>query len=306
MIVPRRFPLAPWNGIADEMLPHGGLIVLVNAYFDESIGKARFHDRRDGSERVLNTLCIAGYLVEAERAKRLSDDWQAVLDEFGLPYFHMVDCAHGNGVFGALSKRDRTQVAARMIGNIKRWTYRGIGMSLNVSQFYALMPPEHPFIRTPYTLCFHAMTGGVQNWIKENKFPEKVAFFFEAGHASQSEANRLMQIIVSDSELRKNLHYAGHAFVPKEDSAGVQAADLLAWQFNRETRRQIENEPRPPRKDFESLTAHPHNLIFMRPEDYVRMGKEWGFDTTIQEANIKAADEYYASFRRDASSEQSS
>lgn len=291
-----------WNAIADELLPNGGLIMLVNAYFDESIGSVKMVHPRDGSRLVIGTICIAGYLVKAEQAKRLSEEWQAILDKFGLPYFHMVDCAHGNDVFAALDKRDRIQVAARMIGIIKRRTMRGIGISLNVNQFTALMPPDHPLIKTPYTLCARGLLDGVQEWIEANNYTGDVAYFFEAGHASQPEANRLMQVVFGDPKLRKALRYAGHSFVPKEQSAGVQAADLLAWQFHTETRRQIERADRPPRKDFESLFAHPHNVVFIKPRDYVRMAKVWGFDTTIQEANIEATEAYYASFGRPASS----
>jgi hypothetical protein len=112
------------------MLPHGGLVMLVNAYFDESAGNVASHYPLDGTQQNLQTLAVAGYLVESEQAKRLSDEWQAVLDQYGLPYFHMVDCAHGNGVFGHLTKPQRIQIAARMIGNVKRRVIRGLGISL--------------------------------------------------------------------------------------------------------------------------------------------------------------------------------
>ena len=284
----------PWNEIAAAILPRGGLIMLVNAYFDESAGTARCKHPLDGSRQDVKTLSVAGYLVESEQAKLLSQEWQAVLDQYGLPYFHMVDCAHGNGVFAKLTAKQRIQVGARMIGNIKRRTIRGFGISLNVSQFKSLMPPDHPLIKKPYTLCAHSILDGVRSWARENKYHGDIAYFFEAGAAGQKEANALMHALFETAVWRKACRYVGHSFVAKEQAAGVQAADLLAWQFHTETRRQLEKTGRPRRKDFESLFAHPHNIVFISPRDYVRICRAWGYDTSVIETNIKATEEYYA------------
>jgi hypothetical protein len=35
-----------------------------------------------------------GLLFEKEASKALDLEWKALLAEFGLPFFHMVDCAH--------------------------------------------------------------------------------------------------------------------------------------------------------------------------------------------------------------------
>jgi hypothetical protein len=161
-------------------------------------------------------------------------------------------------------------------------------------------------IKKPYTLCAQGVLDGVHQWADGNNYRGDIAHFFEAGAAGQTEANRLMQTIFETPQWRKACRYSGHSFVPKDGNAGVQAADLFAWQFHTETRRQVERAGRSMRKDFESLVQHPHNFVFIQPGDYVRVCKEWGYDTAVAEMNIKATDEYYASLRGSASTEQSS
>ena len=70
-------PSAPvFPRLIDVLLPKGGYVVaMIEAYFDESYGQF-------GGGPVL---CLAGYLMESEQAKRLCEEWQAVLDWKGLP-----------------------------------------------------------------------------------------------------------------------------------------------------------------------------------------------------------------------------
>jgi hypothetical protein len=58
------------------------VVPFFETYFDES-----------DSHKGASALCVAAYLFEKEACKALDLEWKAVLDEFGLPFFHMVDCA---------------------------------------------------------------------------------------------------------------------------------------------------------------------------------------------------------------------
>src|ERR1700686_2693669 len=72
----------------------GKAFFLVEAYFDES-----------GTHQGSPIMCVAGYLFSPEQCKRFSEEWSAVLKEYGLPYFRMSECAHGTGVFS--DKKDK-------------------------------------------------------------------------------------------------------------------------------------------------------------------------------------------------------
>ena len=63
-------------------------IVLWEAYFDES-----------GDDGGFPIMTVGGYLVKPSNARRLERKWRRLLRKYKLPYFHMVECAHGNKNF---------------------------------------------------------------------------------------------------------------------------------------------------------------------------------------------------------------
>lgn len=251
-----------FSRLVDVLLPAGGyLLAWVEAHFDESIA----HTGKP-------ILCVAGYLIGSEQAKRLDVEWRRVLSKRSLPYFRMSACAHGNAPFQKLSRDERIAVEKSMIECIKRRTILGLGATVNVAEFEQLMP-QHPLIGTPYTFCAQVVIGGVQNWIKERNYQGKVAYFFEAGHQSASEADALMRKTFHDPVLRHASGYSGHSFVDKVEAPPIQAADLLAWHSYTELRHRFENRPR--RKDFASLLQHPHKIVHVSPERILHLARLW-------------------------------
>ena len=249
-----------FSRMVEIMLPQGGAILaLLEAYFDESIGVAE--RAQNGRFRIL---CVAGYLIDSNQTKPLCDDWKAVLDPKGLAYFHMVDCAHGAGIYEGIPKNERAAIAAKMIGNIKRRTLHGFAVAVNLDHWDELAP-KHPLIGSPYTFCMGMIMAGVFNWANKTKFDGEIAYFFEAGHPSQQESNQLMQKTFSLPEMKQEARYGGHAFIEKAKCPPVQAADLLAWQFYTDVRRQAEGK-KEHRKDFASLIQHPHRIRWILPE----------------------------------------
>lgn len=214
-----------------------------------------------GTHAGSGTICLAGYVMERPSARRLEEDWNAVLNWKGLPrplpYFHMADCAAdpGNGVFKGLTKPQRIQVVSRLIGCIKQHTLYGFAVTLSVPDFQTIIGEGNPFYPDPYVLAFHGVLSGISKFIRANPGVGRVAYFFEQGHAASRHADALMRV-ASAPQFESDYHYAGHLFVPKLGNPIVQAADLLAWQWLKDRRNQQEGRPR--RKDLDSLLIHPH------------------------------------------------
>src|SRR5436190_1774467 len=105
-------PMAPFDRIARVPLPNGGpILVLVEAFFDES-----------GTDDRSNTMALAGYLFTADKSEQMAAEARDFLKSKGLPYFHMVDCAHGNPPFDGMTWQERTLVVCRLIGFIKQYS----------------------------------------------------------------------------------------------------------------------------------------------------------------------------------------
>jgi hypothetical protein len=240
----------------------GGYIVnLVEVYFDES-----------GSHQGSPVLCVAGYLLDSENAKLLTKEWDEVLGSKGLTHFRMVDCAHGNGEFAKLSKDDRIEVAKALIEIIKARMLRGMGAMIVAERYDELMP-YHPNLGGSYSYCIWNCLIGIGEWRKEANYQGDMAFFFESGHASQSEANRTMDLAFRSPESRAKLGYVSHTFVDKKKFPAVQAADLLAWQMFTDWKHGMTKKPR--RKDFAYLIdGKNHRALVLDAEKILKHASE--------------------------------
>ena len=221
------------------LLPAGGTVAaLYNIYLDES-------GTHDGSK----VLALGGYLAHSDAAREMSLDWNSVLRQYGLPYFHMVDCAGGSGVFAHLTKSDRIAVATIMIDLIKVYTSGG---------FAAITPPHRVNLEghNAYTYCVQTCMNAMLS-MDDAADPEcKIALFLESGHESASLANSEIERIrkIENSAAHKKL--ISHSFVGKADICLLQAADILVWQCAKYVKDKL-SKARPPRADYVSLMKHP-------------------------------------------------
>jgi hypothetical protein len=87
----------------------GSVMAEWEGYFDES-----------GSfEEEPGVFCVAGYLIESAQAAAMDQRWGEILAQHNIPYFHMVDCAHGAPPFADMEKAERIEVEMKLIGLIK-------------------------------------------------------------------------------------------------------------------------------------------------------------------------------------------
>lgn len=245
--------------ILEAVLADGGLaMILAEAHFDESVGSA-------GGKII----CVAGYVFDIHQAKKMRKAWNSVLEQENLAYFRMSECAHGNEQFRKYrddkSKRDR--IARKMISIIKKRALFGVAASVYEKEYIEFVPKMR-WVGSPYSILTRAVMGGAIKHFGERQC--KIIYFYEAGDKSQREANSIMRGIMLDEQQKKEHHYNGHAFVDKKGNPGIQAADLLAWQWYTDRRHQIENRPR--RKDLESLmTGMPYYAIHLGSVELIDM-----------------------------------
>jgi hypothetical protein len=214
-------------------------VAFLECYFDES-------GSHDGSP----VLCVAGFTFEKESCKELDFAWKEVLGRFGLPFFHMVDCAPGNAPFDKLSLKRRIAVETEMIGLIRSHALLGVAVAINENEFNEIFPAPTP-LKDVYSYCCWLALSGIYGWIMRNQFDGKIAYFFEAGHKYQGQANELMNSIFGNPALRQEYRYASHSFVTKEEARPVQAADILAWQHAADMKKRLRQLPR--RADYAAL-----------------------------------------------------
>lgn len=228
-------------------LLNGGTVLSVSAvYIDES-----------WSHSGAPSLVLAGYVLEASRIQTFESRWVEMLVKYGIPAFHMVDCAHGAEAFKELTKDNRIQVQTDAIEIIREETAIGFAVTISNVEYSELLKGIEPEGSTsPYTIGLTACLAMVSNWAKESGFNGDLAYFFEAGHKDQAFANKEMTSLFQREPVRLATHYASHTFGDKLKYVPLQAADVLAWLWgnfavNRGT-------DRPLRQDLKAL-LRPHD-----------------------------------------------
>lgn len=187
----------------------------------------------------------------------------------------MVDCAHGNGPFANLTKAERIEVQTKLIEAIKRHAIQGIAITVDpveYASFHTRLPFEPKLYEDAYAFCAQSIMTGVSVFIDGNPRIGSMAYFFEAGHKSAPQAHKIMQEMFSRPIIKHEFRYVEHAFVEKQKSPQVQAADLLAWQWYTDRRHQVEGRPR--RKDCASLLQAHHNVVHIDSKELDRIAND--------------------------------
>lgn len=194
-----------------------GVAVLISAYFDES--------SESDSENGL--LSVSGYALDMAGVDGLTPEWQKMLADYRLPYFHMNPCNANAGIFEHLSGDECDRCAREAIRIVRAHPLHGHSFVLDQTEYREILQNQG-FDCDPYTFMVWSAFIHVNKWVHQNRPDQKISLFFEYGYKTQSRANDLLQAISQDHWGGKN-HMVSHGFVKKECSEPTQAADLVAW-----------------------------------------------------------------------------
>lgn len=213
-----------------------------------------------GTHQESVALAVAGYVFSPADADNFSISWGRKLREFGLPHAHMTDCANGFGHYRDMSKEERVNVQNCLIRAIHDHAEFGCSTSLAYHRYRQLFGGSR-FDHDAYTTALAMNVVSVNKWAESNGMRDKFVFVFEAGHAAQSEADRVMAAIVNSPF---GARYESHEFKDKSEAMPLQAADMLAWHAAHHIKRREEGHPNK-RKDFVALLRDFDFLLELAP-----------------------------------------
>lgn len=237
----------------------GGLLALAESYFDET-------NTHSSSER----LCVGGYIFLKDAAEEQTKRWSVLLDRWNIEHFHMVDCAHNAGVFKHLTANECDLAAREAIAIIKETASAGVCVTVLESDYIELVP-QMTFLGSAYDQSARDVISCVANWIERKRFSGDMHYFFEAGVDTQNNASHSILQMMKEPDIKREARYAGHSFVFKNKSPGVQAADILAWHAGQDCKRALRGDPT--RKDFRSLLDIPHTVVHLTREKLQQRAK---------------------------------
>jgi hypothetical protein len=182
-----------------------------------------------GTHAGSSIMTMAGYVFEAHQSIQFTRRWQKDLKKFGLPYAHQKDCGPGNGPYRGMPKEMRVIIQKKLIQHIRFRTLFGFSVSLD-PEHYTRTIGRDADLPTAYSFMVLACVHEVAHWADQRNCYGKFSYFFEAGHAHQSEANIIMNALADHNQQRRDEYrYLSHSFVRKEEAVPLQAADMLAW-----------------------------------------------------------------------------
>lgn len=201
-------------------------------------------------------ITVAGYLYTKKHRQKLKKEWDLILNKYELPYFHMIECAHGNGSFNRWKKdsNKRVKIQTQLFKVLKKHKSVGFAVSFDKRLSYLLPSSSNIGIDqiNPYSFCAYWIMVHARNWADKRLPNSKIDYFYEAGHKDESEARKIMHSLSNDDWHKKHFKIASYSFVEKIHSAAIQTSDVLAWQWCKYRKDQSTNK-RKPREDLKFL-----------------------------------------------------
>jgi uncharacterized protein DUF3800 len=239
-----------------SVLPNGGYVVTWRAYFDES-----------GTDEESEWIVLAGYMFDDKQFVELDAKWKSMLDSHRdsdgktLPFFHMSSCAHNQKVFKRFTRDQCDIIAREAIGLIV--DHMSYGFAVSIEKRFAHLIPTGNLTFSAYSFACWQCLMAIRKWADTENYRGDVLYFFEQGHDSEHEADKLMIDIFKQTELQSVYRSSGHGFYDKRKVRPLQCADILAWQWlthSKRMKREGISDPRGAitscRKDFGALVKH--------------------------------------------------
>jgi hypothetical protein len=192
-----------------------GLLMAMRGYFDDS-------NTHSGAPFFM----WAGLSGRKEQWDIAEPAWKVVLAERDLTYFHMAECESGGGPYGNRAERDLLihDLRQTIIGN----GLRGSGVAIPHADWNALITPELSYYYGGIGMATIAICIDKAIRICGAVDSDPIALFFDAG------AHPRARLIIEDFGEAANDERSrvdSYAFLPVKSSPALQAADMLAWEF---------------------------------------------------------------------------
>jgi Protein of unknown function (DUF3800) len=236
-------------------------MALWEIYIDES-----------GDSSYDNLFVLGGYLINSQQSIEMERKWRAYLEEKNIPFFHMVDCAHGNDIFSRFNIDERIEIEKYLISLVVEYVEYGMCWFLNPqrldneqAQKQRGSDRSNEIVRKTfqdeYAYALTQLVFHLSKYMRKLDVNADLAIFIEDGHSSKKfaktalEKNLILDAIVKDGP--------PITFASKMQVCLLQSADLLVWQAAKYIKDIVNLSKTEPRKDFKALMEANHQFYFI-------------------------------------------
>jgi len=183
----------------------------------------------ESADDAIGIFRIAGYLMTHQQWKSLDKKIEVALGP--LPWFHMKEGHHKR--YPEIYKKLLHTITASSV-------LVGFSVSVNKKEYDALTSERSGkntlryWMGSSYTFLVQAAMSVCGIWCSQNGLADEwIAYFFEAGHPSQGDANWSIELFRKKQyrDHAEQARYASHSFLVKEGplSKALIPCDILAW-----------------------------------------------------------------------------
>lgn len=198
------------------------------AYFDES-----------GGEALPGYFGIAGFFGSEHQWGIHDRLWQEALQATGAPYLHMREFAHSVGAFTEWrnDQARRERLMAGIVAAILQSELTPVGSAMRVGDFDALTEEERIRFQSPYFCCLQDVLYGFALMTLDEDPEVEVQVTGDRNDQHHEKARKLHRALRRTGGLFVNLAEELN-FADMQQTIGLQAADLLAYEMVKELRNQ--------------------------------------------------------------------
>lgn len=245
--------------------------MMFTAYVDES-----------GTHPGSDTIALGGYVSNEAGWQAFERDWRWALAQFGLSRFHMVEFAHFRGEFAGWEEERRQACFDLLAKIIKANTLGSVATSFSRADYEATFSVEADrHVGGPYglaaTMTFMAL-GDVFNKIGAYG---SIAYIYEAGAIGAGQVLKTFQENLADAGQKHALRLNSLDFKSKADFVPLQAADILAYEWNLQLARARGDNPRAFRRTLRLLGGEPHEWGIVSRDNLAMFGQVVHLRTTL-------------------------
>jgi hypothetical protein len=228
-----------------------------------------FVDLGAKTDETDGVLCVAAALFKPHLYKKFIRSWNKIFRGWGSPAFHATDFYPGAKQF----KRDtpeRRLLFARDCQSIPRI----IGQNVERVVLVSFRPNEYEELASPAwkkTFGTSLLSLGLQvclleiGWWADETCPrESFAYFMEAGDKDEAAALSGVEGMRRDVKTNAVIRVSSFASKLKGSERGLEAADFLAWHWNKYYMDKIRHGlAGDPRKDFAEMIRTSKSQVFV-------------------------------------------
>lgn len=223
----------------------------------------------------------ACYIASKKQWDKFSKDWTAFCQEEGLPFFHMAEFMAkpeaGHKPYCDWDNDKKNRVWDRVVKIINRRAAFGIAVGVPKESFNRLAPDHFKaeYAGDNYTYAVKTMLGVIRDWRAEQGLELPMQYVFDRGSSGQEQIEHVWNVGERFPLVARQCGFApdGYGFQDKKIFKPLQAADILAWQWQNHLRKSVfgGHPERNTHPNFDKLRKIPMRLGFYSEQQMAEM-----------------------------------